>query len=276
MASLTPAPADTAHAGPVELDVTRLGVRGVNRALHRPLAEIGSREVRILNACGEHNLAVGLTQPINVHIEGHAGYYIGGMNQLASITVYGNVGWGVGENAMSGTIRVKGCASEGVGASAHGGLVIVEGDTSSRCGISLKGADIVIGGSVGHASAFMAQAGRLVVCGDAGHGLGDSLYEAVIYVRGQIKSLGADAREEPLGESDVAALAELLGRARVRRQPARFSSRCIGPLALSLEQRPSPGVLMMVLKPVRRGGPSRFAPKAAQIWDSPHRFRNRL
>ena len=33
----------------------------------------------------------------------------------------------------------------------------------------------------------MAQAGRLVVCGDAGDGLGDSLYEAVIYVRGKIK-----------------------------------------------------------------------------------------
>ena len=31
----------------------------------------------------------------------------------------------------------------------------------------------------------MAQAGRLVVCGDAGDALGDSLYEAVIYVRGK-------------------------------------------------------------------------------------------
>ncbi len=222
MERLIPAPSETSHARPLELDVIRLGVRGVNRALHRPLAEIGSRELRILNACGEHNLAVGLTQPIDVHIEGHAGYYIGGMNQLASITVHGNVGWGVGENAMSGMIRVKGCASEGVGASAHGGLVVVEGDTSSRCGISLKGADIVIGGSVGHASAFMAQAGRLIICGDAGHGLGDSLYEAVIYVRGEIKSLGADAREEPLGESDIAALTELLARAQFDARPRDF------------------------------------------------------
>ena len=39
----------------------------------------------------------------------------------------------------------------------------------------------------------MAQAGRLVICGDAGDALGDSLYEAVLYVRGQAKSLGADA-----------------------------------------------------------------------------------
>ncbi len=87
---------------------------------------------------------------------------------------------------MSGTVRVKGCASECAGASGHGGLLVIEGDASSRCGISLKGLDIVVGGSVGHMSAFMAQAGTLVVCGDAAPGLGDSLYEAVIYVRGTI------------------------------------------------------------------------------------------
>ena len=32
-----------------------------------------------------------------------------------------------------------------------------------------------------------------LTCGDAGHGLGDSLYEAVIYVAGSIDSLGSDA-----------------------------------------------------------------------------------
>jgi len=50
----------------------------------------------------------------------------------------------------------------------------------------------VIGGNVGHGSAFMAQAGRLVVRGDAGQGLGDSIYETRIYVRGEVASLGAD------------------------------------------------------------------------------------
>jgi len=35
----------------------------------------------------------------------------------------------------------------------------------------------------------MAQAGKLLVCSDAGAHLGDSLYEAVIYVRGKIHSL---------------------------------------------------------------------------------------
>ena len=48
----------------------------------------------------------------------------------------------------------------------------------------MKGIDIVVRGSVGHMSAFMAQTGCLVVCGDAGEALGDSIYEARLYVRG--------------------------------------------------------------------------------------------
>ncbi len=86
----------------------------------------------------------------------------------------------------------------------------------------MKGGDIVVGGYVGHISAFMAQAGRLVICGDAGDALGDSLYEAVIYVRGAIKSLGADARIEPLGDADIATLGELLAAAGLRHDPASF------------------------------------------------------
>ncbi len=68
----------------------------------------------------------------------------------------------------------------------------------------------MVGGSVGSFSAFMAQAGRIVVCGDAEDALGDSLYEAVIYVRGKVRSLGADARFEPMADTDRATVKSLL------------------------------------------------------------------
>ena len=114
---------------------------------------------------------------------------------------------------MSGRVHVKGFASVAAGASGQGGLLVIDGDASLRCGISMKGIDIVVAGSVGDFSAFMAQEGRLVICGDAGDALGDSLYEAVIYIRGRIKSLGADAHEEPMTERDYATVAELLAAA---------------------------------------------------------------
>jgi methylamine---glutamate N-methyltransferase subunit B len=195
------------------LDLEKMTVREVNSLLHQPLATSAAQRVQILNPAGQHNLAVGLKEAYEVDIIGHAGYFIGGMNKHANITVHGNVGWSVAENIISGEVRVKGNASECAAASGHGGLVVIEGDASSRCGISMKGVDIVVGGDVGHVSAFMAQAGRMVVCGNAGHGLGDSIYEAVIYVRGNIASLGADAREEPMSDADFAAVTELLNRA---------------------------------------------------------------
>lgn len=193
-----------------QFDLAKLSVREVNQFLHHELRGSGIERVEIINPDGNHSIAVGLNADVAVDILGHAGYFIAGMNQRAAVTVHGNVGWSVAENIMSGVVRVKGHASESAGASGHGGLVIVEGNASSRCGISMKGCDIVVGGSVGHFSAFMAQAGTLVVCGDAGPNLGDSLYEATIYVRGRIHSLGADAREEEMQLADFQRVSGLL------------------------------------------------------------------
>ncbi len=209
-------------AGVKQFDLATTPLREVNRWLHRDAVPAGVTRVRILNADGAHSIAAGLHAPLEVEVDGHAGYYLGGMNMHASISVNGNAGPGVGENMMSGTIRVAGFASTAAGASAHGGLLVVGGDAALRCGISLKGGDIVVGGDVGSFSAFMAQAGRIVVCGDAGDALGDSLYEAVIYVRGKVRSLGADARFEPMQASDHEAVRELLGRAGLDHDPRGF------------------------------------------------------
>jgi len=176
----------------------------------------------VLNPDGAHNIAVGLNVGVKVTIDGHAGYYAAGMNKLAEVIILGSASTGVAENMMSGKVHVKGFASNSAGASAHGGLLVIDGDAGLRCGISLKGGDIVVGGSVGSFSGFMAQAGRMVICGNAGDALGDSLYEAVIYVKGEIKSLGADAQIEPLGDADLTALTELLAAAGLDHAPQDF------------------------------------------------------
>jgi glutamate synthase domain-containing protein 3 len=86
----------------------------------------------------------------------------------------------------------------------------------------MKGVEIVVEGSVGHMSAFMAQKGALVVCGDAGDALGDSIYEARLYVRGSVASLGSDCVEKELRDEHAAELAGLLERAGVDADPAGF------------------------------------------------------
>ena len=196
-----------------DIDLAETSVRELNAALHGVADDANDKAFRILNPNGAHAVAAGLTTTLDVVVEGHVGYYCAGMNQMAVVSVHGNAGTGVGENIMSGEVRVRGNASQSAGASGHGGLVVIDGDASARCGISMKGVDIVVGGSVGHMSAFMAQAGHLVVCGDAGHDLGDSIYEAILYVAGEVESLGADCIEKDLTDAHKATLADLLARA---------------------------------------------------------------
>ncbi|HZR01750.1 MAG TPA: protein glxC [Burkholderiales bacterium] len=205
----------------VTFDLARQPLRELNQYLHQRAGE-RDLHVRVLNPDGAHSIAAGVDAAMDIDIEGHAGYYAGGMNQHARLTVHGNAGPGVAENMMSGRMHVKGFASVAAGASGNGGLLVIDGDASLRCGISMKGIDIVVAGSVGDFAAFMAQAGVLVVGGDAGDALGDSIYEAVIYVRGRIKSLGADAHEEDMTPRDYEVLGALLDSAGHRYDPRHF------------------------------------------------------
>ena len=195
------------------VDLAETPVRALNAQLHALGQDTNQTRWRIVHPEGRHSLAVGLDAPVLIEIDGHVGYYCGGMNRQATVVVNGNAGVGVAENMMSGEVWVKGDASQAAGATGNGGLLVVEGDASARCGVSMKGIDIVVKGSIGPMSAFMAQAGNLVVLGDAGEALGDSIYEAKLFVRGEVKSLGTDCEEKPMTPQDAQLLQSLLDRA---------------------------------------------------------------
>ena len=201
---------------PLLVDLGQESLRDLNARLHTIGEHAGARTWRIVNPRGRHSIAVGLTAPVTVAVLGHVGYYCGGMNQRARVIIQGNAGVGVAENMMSGFVHVQGDASQAAGATGCGGMLVIDGNASARCGISMKGVDIVVKGSVGHMSAFMAQAGTLTVLGDAGESLGDSIYEAHLYVRGAVTSLGADCvrkemtdfhKDELLGKLEAAGIA---------------------------------------------------------------------
>ena len=196
-------------------DLGAATLRDLNLALHQLPADSNETTWEVLNPAGSHAVAAGVDRPVSIDVRGSVGYYCGGMNQHATITVHGSAGPGVGENMMSGTIVVKGDASQYAGATGRGGLLVIEGNASSRCGISMKGIDIVVHGDIGHMSAFMAQSGTLVVLGDAGDALGDSIYEARLFVRGKVRSLGADCVAKEMRPEHLALLSALLDRAGV-------------------------------------------------------------
>ncbi|MGB7334273.1 MAG: GXGXG domain-containing protein [Salaquimonas sp.] len=204
-------------------DLSKNELRELNSTLHAQKNDTNQTQWEIINPKGSHAIAVGLDAPIEVTVKGSTGYYCGGMNKQATINIKGSAGPGVGENMMSGKIVIDGDASQYAGATGNGGLLVIKGNASSRCGISMKGINIVVHGNIGHMSAFMAQSGNLVVLGDAGDALGDSLYEAHLFVRGKVKSLGADCIKKEMRAEHIEILKELLAEAESDAKPEEFT-----------------------------------------------------
>ncbi len=204
-------------------DLAEKGLRALNSTLQGQTQDTNETAWEVVNAKGSHAIAVGLDAPIEVTVRGSTGYYCGGMNKQATIRVDGSAGPGTGENMMSGRIEISGDASQYLGATAHGGLIVVRGNAASRCGISMKGVNIVVEGNIGHMSGFMAQSGNVVVCGDAGDALGDSCYEARFFVRGTVKSLGADCEKKDMRPEHIEFLTEILAEAGVDARPEDFT-----------------------------------------------------
>ena len=204
------------------IDLEATALRDMNATLQAQADAKNQTMWEIVNPKGSHAIAVGLDAPIEVTVKGSTGYYCAGMNKQATVHVAGSAGPGVAENMMSGTVLIDGDASQYAGATGNGGTLIIKGNAASRCGISMKGIDIIVHGDVGHMSAFMAQSGNLVVCGDAGESLGDSIYEARLFVRGSVKSLGADCIEKEMRDEHISILTELLARGGCDAKPEDF------------------------------------------------------
>ena len=171
---------------------------------------------RVLNPRGRHAIAAGVDAPVTIEIDGNVGYYCAGMNKQANIVINGSAGVGVAENMMSGRVHVKGDASA-VGRRHR--LRRLARDRRQRVRAAaaspIAGIDIVVKGSVGHMSAFMAQAGTLVVLGGAGDALGDSIYEARLFVRGRSRASAPIASRSRCAMSTKRTLSELLDKAGV-------------------------------------------------------------
>ncbi len=184
-----------------EVDAEDLSTRQINSKLKHLLTE-GYGTITIKNPGAKHSIGVGILNRLNLKIEGSLGYFGLGLLDGPNVTVEGRVGWSCGENMMSGTVLIKKNAGSTFGAAIRGGDLVCRGDVGARTGIDQKGGTIIAGGSTGAFSGFMMQRGRMVILGDAGNNLGDSMYDGTIYVGGTIKSLGADAVEAEITESD--------------------------------------------------------------------------
>ena len=194
-----------------QIDARRKPSRQINNEI-RELMRKGEKSIHVRHAEAQHNLAVGILEPVSIVFEGSVGYYCGGLMDGASLEVHGSAGWGLGESMLEGLIQVRGNAGNSCAASIRGGTVVVHGGTGARAGVSMKGGLLIIEGDCGYMTGFMMQKGRIVVCGNAGPALADSMYEGTVFVGGEIADLGNDAIIKTPDDDDLNFLRENLGR----------------------------------------------------------------
>jgi methylamine---glutamate N-methyltransferase subunit B len=173
-------------------DAHALTTRQINLELRRLIYEEGAREVTVRNPAAKHSLGVCILARCRITFEGSLGYFACGLIDGPEVHITGRVGWSACENMMSGVCVIDGNAGSLTAAALRGGDVVVRGRVGARTGIDQKGGTVIILGDAGSMTGFMMQRGRQIICGDAGHGLGDSMYDGVIYVGGKVASLGID------------------------------------------------------------------------------------
>ena len=194
-------------------DLEAQGLRALNQTLHDLKGQTNETAWEVVNPKGSHAIAVGVDAPVDITVRGSTGYYCAGHEQ-AGDDPRQRLRWprrGRKHDERHRDHRrrrqpIRRCHRVAAG------LLVIKGNASSRCGISMKGIDIVVHGNIGHMSCFMAQSGNILVLGDAGDALGDSLYEAHLFVRGTVKSLGTDCIEKEMRPEHLAIIADLLKR----------------------------------------------------------------
>ena len=185
------------------IDATDLTTRKINLELKRIVYDEGVNTVTIVNPGSKHSLGVGILKRCNITFEGSPGWYACGLIDGPEVQINGRVGWSLGENMMSGSVVVEGPAGSLTGAALRGGDLVVKGNVGARTGIDQKGGTIIALGSAGINTGFMMQRGRQIICGDVNDGLGDSMYDGVIYVGGNVASLGVDCVPGEMNDDDV-------------------------------------------------------------------------
>jgi methylamine---glutamate N-methyltransferase subunit B len=185
-----------------ELDAAALDPSAINRKI-RELMQQGYGTIVIQNPGAKHSLGVGILNRLQLYFEGSLGYFGCGLIDGPNVRVKGRVGWSCAENMMAGTVVVEKNAGSSFGAGLRGGDLVCMGDVGGRIGIDMKGGTIIAGGRAGAFCGFMMQRGRMVILGDAGKNLGDSMYDGIVYVGGEIESLGVDAVDGEMSALDV-------------------------------------------------------------------------
>ncbi len=192
----------------VKVDLAKISVTEANERIRG--AGENSEDVEVFNPDARHHIGVGLIHPINVRVNGSAGYFCAGLTDGPNFTIDGNVGWGVGDNMYQGSVVVNGNASAIPAVAIRGADIVIKGNIGSRAGQVMKEGTLFCGRNANFMAGYMMYGGRIIILGDSGERLGEDMTGGSIYVGGKIQSLGTDAKIVDLDSDELDSIRQFL------------------------------------------------------------------
>jgi glutamate synthase domain-containing protein 3 len=208
----------------MRIDARGMHYKELNELIYSAVKN-GEKEITLDNVNGQRYIGCGLTDDVNIEINGVPGNDLGAFMSGPKIVVRGNAQDGVGNTMNGGTIIIHGDAGDIAGYSMRGGKIFIKGNVGYRTGIHMKAYKdlypiLVIGGRARDFLGEYMAGGLLIVLGlgiprnssPVGNYVGTGMHGGEIYIRGKVEKyqVGKEVGIEKPNEEDYKRIAGLL------------------------------------------------------------------
>jgi len=173
----------------------------INEALAKQL-EV-TLNVQLSGLKGQDCIVAGMPAGAIIQVSGNVGDFFGALNDGGSLTLNGSAGRFCGDSMSSGELIINGDALWGVGQYLRGGTIVVKGDCKGPAGQLMRSGTIVIDGGAGREVGKYMMGGDIVIAGNTGERTGENMMGGAIYVKGEVRSLGLNARSSKPTAEDL-------------------------------------------------------------------------
>lgn len=183
----------------------------------------GYKKIALKNVTGQYYIGDGLTQKVEIDIDGVPGNDLGMFMDGPLIRINGDAQDGIGNTMAGGKIIIDGNAGDVLGYSMQGGRIYIKGDVGYRTCIHMKSYKnnfpiVVVGGTAGEFAGEYIAGGILIILNlnknkNRSHNfIGAGMHGGMIIIRGKVpeNALGKEVKTAALTWEDLSRIKNFL------------------------------------------------------------------
>ncbi len=204
------------------IDANGTNYKQLNEMIHTAIDD-GYKKIALKNVAGQYYIGDGLTQNVEIDIDGVPGNDLGMFMDGPLIRINGDAQDGIGNTMAGGKIIIDGNAGDVLGYSMQGGRIYIKGDVGYRTCIHMKSYKnnfpiVVVGGTAGEFAGEYIAGGILIILNlnknkNRSHNfIGAGMHGGMIIIRGKVpeNALGKEVKTAALTWEDLSRIKNFL------------------------------------------------------------------